>query len=268
MKFCFMGDVMGRAGRDALAKYVPQIIATHKPDLMIANAENAAAGYGLTLKIAQDLIGMGLAVLTTGNHVWDQKELLTGIDAEPRILRPCNFPKAAPGKGHVVTTAPNGKRLLTINVMGRLFMDAMDDPFASVEAILADYTLGKNVDAIFVDVHCEASSEKQALATLMDGRVTAVLGSHTHVPTADDRLLPGGTAYQTDVGMCGDYDSVIGMKKEMSLFKMTRKFSYERLSPAEGEGTLCGAIIESDDRTGLARSITPIRMGGALKPLP
>lgn len=265
MKLCFFGDIMGRSGREALAKVLPEIKAAHKPDLIIANAENAAAGYGLTLKLAEELFQLGIGVLTTGNHVWDQKELLTGIDGEPRILRPSNFPKAAPGKGHVLVTTQTNKKVLVINVMCRLFMDAMDDPFQSVEDILSGYTLGKNVDAIFVDVHGEASSEKQALAVMLDGRVAAVLGTHTHVPTADDRILPSGTAYQTDVGMCGDYDSVIGMKKDMSLFKMTRKFSYERLTPADGVGTACGAIIEIDDKTGLAIAIKPIRMGGILK---
>lgn len=265
MKILFFGDVMGRSGREALARHLPALRALHAPDFVVANAENAAAGYGLTVKLAAEFFACGVDVLTTGNHVWDQKELLTQIDNEPRILRPCNFPKGTPGKGHYVASNKEGKNLLVIHVMGRLFMDAMDDPFASTLACLEPYALGKQVQAVLVDVHAEASSEKQAMGCFLDGKVTAVVGTHTHVPTADDRILPGGTAFQTDVGMCGDYDSVIGMKKDMSVAKMIRKYSFERLAPAEGEGTLCGALIESDDATGLAKAITPIRMGGVLK---
>jgi metallophosphoesterase (TIGR00282 family) len=198
--------------------------------------------------------------------VWDQKELLTSIDQEPRILRPINAPKNTPGRGHVLLNKGHGKRLLVINVMGRLFMDAMDDPFASTLDCVQANALGKQSDAILVDVHAEASSEKQAMGHLLDGKVTAVLGTHTHVPTADDHILSGGTAYQTDVGMCGDYDSVIGMKKDMSVFKMTRKYALERLTPADGVASVCGALIKSDPATGLAISITPIRIGGMLKP--
>jgi metallophosphoesterase (TIGR00282 family) len=265
MKIAFFGDIMGRSGRDALAQHLPAIKAAFAPDFIIVNAENAAAGYGLTLKIAQELFAMGADVLTTGNHVWDQKELLSAIESYPNILRPCNYPKGTPGRGHVMVSHVSGKKLLVINVMTRLFMDAMDDPFAATAECIKDVTIGKSVQGIFVDVHGEASSEKQAMAHYLDGRVTAVIGTHTHVPTADDRVLPGGTAYQTDAGMCGDYDSVIGMKKDMSVSKMTKKFSLERLTPAEGEGTVCGVVIESDDKTGLAKSIIPIRMGGTLK---
>ncbi|NDE90842.1 MAG: TIGR00282 family metallophosphoesterase [Alphaproteobacteria bacterium] len=265
MKFLFFGDIMGRAGRDALAQHLPALQAEHKPDFIVANAENAAAGYGLTLKIAADLFNLGIDVLTTGNHVWDQKELLSTIGNEPRILRPCNFPKDTPGSGSFVAQSKSGKKLLVINVMGRLFMDAMDDPFVATSECVAAHTLGKTVDGILIDVHCEASSEKQAIGHLFDGRVTAVLGTHTHVPTADDRILAKGTAFQTDTGMCGDYDSVIGMKKDLSVARMMRKYSFERLTPAEGEGTVCAALVESDDKTGLAKSITTIRMGGVLK---
>jgi 2',3'-cyclic-nucleotide 2'-phosphodiesterase len=265
MRILFFGDIMGRAGRDALAQYLPALTAQHKPDFVVANAENAAAGYGLTIKIANDLFALGIDVLTTGNHVWDQKELLSSIGNEPRILRPCNFPKDTPGSGSYVAQSKTGKKLLVINTMGRLFMDAMDDPFAATNECLATHTLGKTVDGILVDVHCEASSEKQALGHMCDGRATAVLGTHTHVPTADDRIMPKGTAFQTDTGMCGDYDSVIGMKKDLSLQRMMRKYSFERLTPAEGEGTVCAALVESDDKTGLAKSISTYRMGGALK---
>lgn len=265
MRILFFGDIMGRAGRDALAQYLPLLREQHKPDFVVANAENAAAGYGLTLKIAQDLFALGIDVLTTGNHVWDQKELLSTISNEPRILRPCNFPKDTPGSGSFIAQSRTGKKLLVINVMGRLFMDAMDDPFVATHECLAAQSLGKTVDGILIDVHCEASSEKQAIAHLFDGRVTAVLGTHTHVPTADDRILAKGTAFQTDTGMCGDYDSVIGMKKDLSIQRMTRKYSFERLTPSEGDGTVCAALVESDDKTGLATAISTFRMGGALK---
>ncbi len=264
MKILFFGDIMGRSGRDALAAQLPQLKSRYQPDFIVANAENAAAGYGLTRKIADDLFALGCDVLTTGNHVWDQKELLSLIGDEPRILRPANYPKSTPGAGHYVAVNKAGKKLAVVNIMGRLFMDAMDDPFAAAEEAIATYTMPQKVDALLIDMHAEASSEKQAIAHLVDGRATAVVGTHTHVPTADARILTNGTAYQTDAGMCGDYDSVIGMKKEASVAKMVRKYSFERLSPAEGEGTVCGILIESDDKTGLARSIQPVRAGGLL----
>lgn len=264
MKILFFGDIMGRSGRDALAAHLPGLKTRLAPDFIVANAENAAAGYGLTRKIADDLFALGIHALTTGNHVWDQKELLTFIHEEPRILRPANFPKDTPGNGSILISGAQGKKLLVVNIMGRLFMDAMDDPFAAASSAVEKCTLGKNADAILIDMHAEASSEKQAIAHYVDGKATAVVGTHTHVPTADARILSHGTAYQTDVGMCGDYDSVIGMKKETSVAKMVRKYSFERLSPAEGDGTVCGCLIESDDKTGLARSITPVRVGGLL----
>jgi metallophosphoesterase (TIGR00282 family) len=264
MNILFFGDIMGRSGRDALAKHLPALKAAHAPDFIIANAENAAAGYGLTRKIADELFELGIDVLTTGNHVWDQKELLTIIADEPRILRPANFPKGTPGNGAYLAKSKNGKRLYVVNIMGRLFMDAMDDPFAAAKEAVESMPLGSKTDALFIDIHSEASSEKQAMAHYVDGKATAVVGTHTHVPTADGRVLAGGTAYQTDAGMCGDYDSVIGMKKELSVAKMVRKYSFDRLSPAEGEGTVCGCLVEADDKTGLAIRIVPIRVGGAL----
>lgn len=264
MKILFFGDIMGRAGRDALARHLPALQAELQPDFIVANAENAAAGYGLTLKIAHELFALGIHALTTGNHVWDQKELLTAIADEPRILRPINFPKHTPGAGFTILQSPSGKTCLVINTMGRLFMDAMDDPFATTLACVEAHPLGQKVNAILLDMHAEASSEKQAIAHYLDGKVTGVVGSHTHVPTADARILSHGTAYVTDTGMCGDYDSVIGMVKEKSVAKMVRKYSLERLAPAEGEGTVCGTLIEADDKTGLAVRITSIMRGGVL----
>ncbi|MBI3419028.1 MAG: TIGR00282 family metallophosphoesterase [Proteobacteria bacterium] len=264
MKILFLGDIMGRSGREAVAKHLPALKTRHQPDFTLANAENAAAGYGLTQKIASELLGLGIDVLTNGNHVWDQKEFLSTIGGDKRCIRPCNFPKDTPGAGHILLKNDKGKRLLVINAMCRLFMDALDDPFATVEALVAEHPLGKAADGIFLDIHGEASSEKQGMANYLDGRVTAVIGTHTHVPTADTRVLPKGTAYQTDTGMCGDYDSVIGMKKDQAVFRFLRKYSFERLAPAEGEGTVCGAVVESDDATGLAKNMTAVCVGGVL----
>lgn len=266
MNIVFFGDIMGRSGREAVQRHLPEVRARFKPDFIIANGENAAAGYGLTVKIAAELFALGVDAITTGNHVWDQKELLSQIEREPRILRPCNYPKGTPGKGHYIARNKHGQQLLVLHVMGRLFMDALDDPFAALQACLEGHSLGKSVGAIMVDVHAEASSEKQAIGHFLDGKVSAVLGSHTHVPTADAHILPHGTAYQTDAGMCGDYDSVIGMKKELAVAKMVRKYSFERLSPAEKDGTLCGVCVVTEDATGLALSITPVRIGGVLQP--
>jgi metallophosphoesterase (TIGR00282 family) len=262
MKILFMGDIMGRSGREAVLRELPGLKAQHAPDFIIANAENAAAGYGLTQKIANELLEAGIDVLTNGNHVWDQKEFLSTIGNAPTCIRPCNFPKDTPGHGYVLVKK-DGKRLLVINAMTRLFMDALDDPFAVIDEILSEHALGKTADAIFVDIHGEASSEKQAFGVHLDGRVSAVVGTHTHVPTADARVLKNGTAYQTDAGMCGDYDSVIGMKKEPATQRFTRKYAFERLAPAEGEGTVCGMVVETNDK-GLAVKITPVMVGGVL----
>ncbi|HVY12709.1 MAG TPA: TIGR00282 family metallophosphoesterase [Alphaproteobacteria bacterium] len=263
MKILFLGDIMGRSGREAVARHLPALKERFAPDFIVANAENAAAGYGLTRRLADEVLNLGIDVLTNGNHVWDQKEFLSTIGGDARLLRPCNFPKDTPGLGHQLYTSKAGKRLLVINAMTRLFMDALDDPFAAIDAILAQHQLGKTADAIFVDIHGEASSEKQALGVHLDGRVTAVIGTHTHVPTADARVMPGGTAYQTDAGMCGDYDSVIGMKKDQSVFRFLRKYTFERLTPADGEGTVCGAVVETAE-SGLATGIVAVRVGGIL----
>jgi metallophosphoesterase (TIGR00282 family) len=265
MKILFLGDIMGRAGREAVLKHLPALKTRFTPDFIVMNGENAAAGYGLTIKIAAELFEAGADCVTNGNHVWDQKELLTTIHNDARLLRPCNFPEGTPGLGANVYKNKDGKRLLVINAMTRLFMDALDDPFAAIDDILKNHTLGKTCDAIFVDIHGEASSEKQAMGVHLDGRISGIIGTHTHVPTADARVLPGGTAYQTDAGMCGDYDSVIGMKKEASVQRFLRKYSFERLGPAEGEGSVCGACIETGDN-GLATKITPFRIGGILPP--
>ena len=259
----FIGDVVGRSGRDAVAAHLPGLIAAHAPELVILNGENSAHGFGITPAICRQFFDLGVDVITTGNHVWDQKEILGFIDSEPRLLRPLNYPKGTPGHGAYLAAGRTGKRVLGANVMLRLFMDAMDDPFAGIDKILTQAPLGGAVDAIFVDVHGEATSEKMAMGHHLDGRVTAVVGTHTHVPTADHHVLAGGTAYQSDAGMTGDYRSVIGMKAEPALYRFTRKLPSERLTPAEGEGTLCGCLVRVGG-DGKALAIEPARLGGAL----
>jgi len=260
------GDVVGRPGRDAVRAHLPQARRALAIDVAIVNAENAAHGFGLTEKICGELYDAGADILTTGNHAWDQREIIPYIERDRHLLRPDNFPPGTPGAGTCFHTLGDGRTILVINLMGRLFMDALDDPFRAVDAELAKYTLGGTAHCILVDVHGEATSEKQSVGHYCDGRVSAVLGTHSHIPTADAWILPGGTAYQTDVGMCGDYDSVIGMKKEIAVQRFVRKIPGERLAPAEGEATLCAAVVETDDRTGLARSIRPLRLGGVLPP--
>jgi metallophosphoesterase (TIGR00282 family) len=265
MKLLFMGDVLGRSGRDAVVENLPCIKERLAPDFVVLNGENAAHGFGITPKICEDFFAAGIDVITLGNHSWDQREIMPYIDGETRLLRPLNYPPGTPGRGLGVYGAPRGRKVMVVQVMGRLFMDPLDCPFAALERELARYPLGPGgVDAIIVDVHAEASSEKMALAHLADGRASLVVGSHSHIPTADAQILSGGTAYQTDAGMCGDYDSVIGMKKDAAIHKFVRKTPGERLSPAEGPGTLCAVFVETNDRTGLAQRVAPLRLGARL----
>jgi metallophosphoesterase (TIGR00282 family) len=260
-----MGDVIGRSGRDVIAGRMAEIRQRLAPDFVIVNGENAAHGFGITPKICEDFFAMGVNVVTLGNHTWDQREIIPTLDGEPRLLRPANYPAGTPGRGVGIYDAPRGRKVMVIQLMGRLFMDPLDDPFAVLERELVKARMGAGgVDAIVVDVHAEATSEKMSMAHLSDGRASLVVGSHSHIPTADCQILSKGTAYQTDAGMCGDYDSVIGMKKEAAIFKFVRKIPGERLSPAEGPGTLCAVAVETDDRTGLARRIAPLRLGGRL----
>jgi len=264
MRILFCGDIMGRSGREIVTAKVPELRRSLSLDFVVVNGENAAGGYGITEKICHEFYSAGIDCITTGNHVWDQREIIAYIDRDPRLLRPLNFPKSTPGRGASLFTTRDGRKVLVANVMTRLFMDALDDPFAAVEGLLAVNRLGSSAHAIIVDIHGEATSEKMALGHLCDGRASLAVGSHSHVPTADAQILPKGTAYQTDAGMCGDYDSVIGMKKETAIARFVRKMPGERLMPAEGEATLCATFIETDDATGLARRIAPVRLGGRL----
>jgi len=266
MNLLFLGDIVGRAGRDALAAHLPDLRRDLALDFVVVNGENAAAGFGITQKICDQFFELGVDVISTGNHVWDQKETAGAINAEKRLLRPLNFPTGTPGSGAGIYSATGGRKILVINAMGRVFMDALDDPFAAVDRELGKHNLGTTVDAIVVDFHGEATSEKAAMGHFVDGRATLSVGTHSHIPTADAYILNGGTAYQTDAGMCGDYDSVIGMKKEEPLRRFTRKMSGGRFEPADGEATLCGVFVVSDDTSGLAKSIEAVRLGGRLLP--
>jgi len=265
MNLLFCGDIVGRPGRQAIAFHLPRLREILALDLVVANGENSAAGFGITTKICGQLHDSGVDVITTGNHVFDQREIIPHLDNDTRILRPANYPPGTPGKGATVVRTADGKEVLVIQVMLRLFMEALDDPFRGVEEAIAEHRLSESVDAIIVDVHGEATSEKTAMGHLLDGRVSIVVGSHSHIPTADGRILANGTAYQTDAGMCGDYDSVIGMEKEEAIARFVTRMRKERLTPAMGEGTLCAVFVETNDATGLAQRIIPIRIGGALE---
>ena len=266
MKLAFFGDVVGRTGREGLADHLPRLRRELALDFVVINAENAANGFGITESTARDLFDAGADCLTLGNHRWDQKEALTYIVREPRLIRPLNYPVLAdaPGRGSQMFDV-GGRRVLVVNLLGRVFMDALDDPFAAVDRVLESSPLGMVSDVVIVDIHGEATSEKMAMGHFCDGRASLVVGTHSHVPTADAQILNGGTAYQTDAGACADYDSVIGNQKEEPLRRFTTRISGGRYKPAEGPATVCGVYLETDDRTGLARRIEPIRIGGRLK---
>ncbi len=265
MRILFVGDIMGRAGREALEKYLPQLKEDLNVDVAIVNGENAAHGRGITEKFCAQFYEWGTDVITTGNHVWDQREILKYITRDPKLLRPANFPEpTTPGNGFYCHELMDGRKILVVNMMCRLFMDALDDPFARMEEILSEYKLGKNCDAIFVDLHGEATSEKMSFGHHFAGRISGVIGTHTHAPTADAHIMNGGTAYMTDAGMTGDYDSVIGVKKETAIPKFTHKLPGAHFIPASENMMLCGALIVTSDHTGKAKSIEPVRIGDVL----
>lgn len=264
MRILFLGDVVGRSGRDALVAKLPELRGRLHADLVVVNGENASHGFGLAPDMARAFFAAGADVITLGNHAWDRKEILPYIAETPRLVRPLNFPPGTPGAGAVTVEVPGGRRAVVINAMARLFMDPLDCPFRLTAQELAKYKLGASVAAIVIDFHGEATSEKMAFAHSFDGQVSLVVGTHTHAPTADHQILPGGTAFQSDAGMCGDYDSVIGMQKEGAAIRFWRKMPGERLAPAEGEATLCGLLVVTDDATGLATAIEPLRLGGRL----
>lgn len=263
MKILFIGDIVGEQGRKALKKHLPQLRNRLKPDSVIVNCENAAHGLGVTPKICDELFESGVNALTSGNHIWDKGEIVPHIDHEPRLIRPVNFPEGTPGNGVYTYRDHKGRYVTVINAQGRLFMDALDDPFRGIDRVLKELKLGQGSHAVIVDFHAEATSEKLCMGNYLDGRVTAVLGTHTHVPTADHRILPKGTAYQTDVGMTGCYESIIGFEKDVPIKGFLTKMKAGKMEPAGGEGTVCGALITVNDKTGLADAIEPVRVGGA-----
>jgi metallophosphoesterase (TIGR00282 family) len=265
MRILFLGDMVGRNGREAVFAQLPGMIGRWGIELAVVNGENAAAGFGITEEIFRQTLDAGADVVTTGNHVWDQREALVFADREPRFLRPLNFPAGAPGRGANMIETRSGRRVLVANIMGRVFMHPdLDDPFRAADTLLAGTRLGRDADAILVDFHAEATSEKLCFGHYLDGRVSAVIGTHTHTPTADARVMPGGTAYVSDAGMCGDYHSSIGMDFEEPMLRFLTKIPKGRFEPAGGPATISGVGIETDDATGLAIRIAPLRLGPVL----
>ncbi|MGF1551027.1 MAG: YmdB family metallophosphoesterase [Paracoccaceae bacterium] len=267
MRLLFLGDIVGRAARQAVIDALPRLRAERGLDFIAVNAENSAAGFGMTRAIADELFAAGADAVTLGDHAFDQKDMLTHLDADRRILRPLNIAKRPPGVGVASFEATRGRRVAMMVVLGRVFMkQPYDDPFSAIEAAMRTHALapGAVADALIVEIHAEATSEKMAIGHWCDGRASLVVGSHTHVPTADAQILPRGTAYQSDAGMCGDYDSVIGMAKEGPLERFVTGMGQGRFEPAMGEVTICGTLVETDDRTGLARRVEALRLGGRL----
>ena len=263
MRLLFIGDIIGRAGRTVFGQMVPDLRRRWALDCVVVNGENSAGGFGITESICQELLDAGADCVTLGNHSFDQREALVFIARQPRLIRPLNFPAGTPGAGTALIDLADGRRVLVANAMGRIFMDAMDDPFAGIDSALEACPLGRVCDAAIVDFHAEATSEKMAMGHFVDGRASLVVGTHTHVPTADHQILPGGTAYLSDAGMTGDYDSVIGMEKDEPIRRMTRKTPGARYEPAMGPATLCGVGVETD-ASGHAVMVSPVRLGGRL----
>jgi len=266
MRFLFLGDVVGRAGRDGVLNLLPELRRRYALDFVVVNGENSAGGFGITEPILQDLLDAGADAVTLGNHSFDQKDTLVYINRQERLIRPVNYPEGTPGRGAQLLEAANGARVLVINVLGRVYMQEMDCPFQAVERQIGSCRLKEEADAIFVDMHAEATSEKQAMAYHLDGRVSIVAGTHTHSPTADERILPGGTAYISDVGMCGDYQSVLGMGTEEPINRFITRIPRGRFEPSMGPATVCGLAVEIDDQTGLATACEPWRFDGVLSP--
>ncbi|MCG6122605.1 MAG: TIGR00282 family metallophosphoesterase [Microvirga sp.] len=261
MRLLFLGDIVGRPGRNAIIERLPALRERWRLDCVVINGENAAGGFGITEAICDEILAAGADAITLGNHAFDQREALVFIEREHRLVRPATFPAGTPGRGAAMVETITGARVLVVNAMGRLYMDAMDDPFGRVEEALSACPLGVGADAVIVDFHAEATSEKQAMGLFCDGRASLVVGTHTHVPTADHRILPAGTAYMTDAGMCGDYDSVLGMSKEEPLRRFLQKTPGARLEAASGPGTLSGIAVETDDASGLALRVAAVRLG-------
>lgn len=264
MKILFLGDVVGRNARDAVIALLPELRRKYNLDAIIVNVENAAHGFGVTAQICDDFYKAGADCLTTGNHVWDQREIIAYIERDPKLLRPMNYPEGTPGKGAYIIQTAKGDKILVACIMARLYMETLDDPFAAADKLCKQHRLGKDVNAIFVDFHGEANSEKMAMGHYLDGRASFVVGTHTHVPTADAHIMVKGTGYMTDAGMCGAYNSVIGMDTSLAVGRFVRKVPGEKLFPADGPVTVCGLIAEIDGKTGLCTKVEPFRQGGIL----
>jgi 2',3'-cyclic-nucleotide 2'-phosphodiesterase len=264
MRLLFIGDIVGRTGRNELARRLPDLRTKWRLDFVVANGENAAGGFGITEGICDEFLAAGVDCVTLGNHAFDQREALVFIQRQPHLLRPVNYPPGTPGRGAYLFATRDDARVLVVNAMGRVFMDPLDDPFATVERELAACPLGQGCDVCVIDFHAETTSEKYGMGHFVDGRASLVVGTHTHIPTADHQILPGGTGFICDVGMTGDYDSVIGMNKDEPLRRFTRKIPSGRFEPATGPATLCGVAVEIDATNGLASYIAPVRLGGRL----
>ncbi len=265
MKILFLGDVVGLSGCSKLINNLSDEIKSKKIDFVIVNGENAAEqGVGLTKKICEDFFNSGVDVITTGNHVWDQKEIMEFIDKDKRLLRPKNLFEPSPGKGFNIYNVKGEIKIGVLNLMGNIFMKKCEDVFESSQKFMKEYKLKEDYDLLVVDIHGEITSEKNAIGHFFDGKASLVVGTHTHIPTNDARILKGGTGYQTDAGMCGDYDSVIGMNKENSINRFLKKNSIKHF-PATGEATLCGVIVECDIKTGLATNIKSYVCGSHLE---
>jgi metallophosphoesterase (TIGR00282 family) len=266
MKLLFLGDVVGRTGRAGITQHLPGLRSEWGLDFVVVNGENATSGAGLSAAHAKALLEAGADCVTLGDHAFDQKDMLSFIETEPRVLRPLNYAKTAPGKGARVFEATNGRKVLVAQVLGQVFMKRpFADPFSAIETVLKTHPLGGAVQASIVEIHCEATSEKMGMGHWCDGRASLVVGAHTHIPTADAQILPGGTAFQSDAGMCGDYNSVIGMEKLEPMRRFVTGMQKERFTPANGEATLCGTYVETDDRTGKATRVRMVRIGGRLE---
>jgi 2',3'-cyclic-nucleotide 2'-phosphodiesterase len=265
MRLLFIGDVVGRPGRAIVQNRLPELRRRFNLDCVVVNGENAAGGFGVTEEIFHDLVDAGADAVTLGNHSWDQREALVFIARAPRLVRPVNYPAGTPGRGATLVEIADGRRVLVVNAMGRLYMEALDDPFRAVEREVEACPLGQACDAIIVDMHAEATSEKQAMGYFLDGRVSLVVGTHTHAPTADHRILPAGTAYQSDAGMTGNYESILGMDRREPIRRWLEKTPATRLEVADGPAALCGLAVETDDRTGLALKVAPLRVGAVLE---
>lgn len=264
MKLLFLGDIVGRSGREAVIAALPRLREELKLDFVVINAENSAAGFGLTPKIANDLFEAGADCVTLGDHAFDQKEMLSHIATDQRIIRPINIAKTAPGLGVRLFDAPRGKRVLVAVALGRIFMSKpYDDPFSVLEEAVKKHPLGAGADAVILEIHAEATSEKMAVGHYFDGRASLIVGTHTHVPTSDTMILPGGAGYQTDAGMCGDYDTVIGMDKAEPLRRFITGMAGPRFTPGDGEATVSGVFVETG-QNGRAERISPVRLGGRL----